>query len=591
MDRDSKDSDGLDLAVVAAVAGGWIEAEAPPETHDMLFTALDEWSAEPRRSAARLWLTLLDRLGRDFRFDAVVSACRVALSLMPSQHCFRFLLARGLFRVGEVDAALVELEPVAALTAHNPEQMLLRIEIAAARGEDPEPLLALVEAWLAANPNWSGQHAALLRGLITLGRSERIGPLLAPFLAEPTEDMEALVDQARLALIGGDPLAARTRFEPLWSRADPALDLVVGRFDGRVRPYSAEIEAAILERIATTPDVADPPDDLGGDEPLPPCRVLLVGFESSIFPNDVVHHLRESCIAAGLETHQILDDALILGCDVRLTDAAIEARIATFEAEVERLRPELVLIEWCSPLTSRGLRPDIMARLKQRLGFRLIVSIRDAHAPALACMTGWLEAADTLLVFHPLSPILTTGDGRFADRVFSGWHAVQPMAPPPPFEGRPINLSFVGSVFFTMRNAILSVLLTEDLPFTAIFGDQRAIQLPDMAAYLGFLGQSRATLNISAHTNSEHLITGRVWEAAALGTLLLEQDNPCTRLFFTPWRHYLPWTTLDDIAQLCRFVHRNPGVAAEIAGRARLRAERRYSAKRLWRGLLAHARR
>ncbi|RAU20994.1 hypothetical protein CU669_15525 [Paramagnetospirillum kuznetsovii] len=578
----------MDRSLVAAVASGWIESDAPPALQDGLFQDLDAWTADGGQPVPVLWLSLMLRLDAARCRDGEISACRTALSLMPDQHYFRYRLARALHHVGDDPAALAELEPLAAMAAVDADLLALRLEIAAAMRTDTVALLSLTEAWFAARPEWSAQHGSLIRILIALGAIALARRLMTEAVRTAPTAIDQKVELARLAMLTGDYVAARRLFTELSSQGIADLDLIVGRFGGTVAPYTPDVENAIRAAMAAARALPDAALASLPPSPCPPItgtpKVVLVGFESTGFPNDMAHHLVGSGRAAGLDISAYLDNALTMAHEVRATDAWVEARVEAFEAEMECRRPDVILVDWAAPLTARGLSPERLAELKHRLGFRLIVGMRDAHAAALDCMTRWLAAVDTLLLYHPLSPIIAVG----GDTVFVGWLPVH-LPALARTEGRDLNLSFVGSVAFTLRNALLSVLLTEDLPFTAIIGERRKTELPDMAAYLSLLGRSRATLNISAHTHDEHLVTGRVWESIAMETLLVEQDNPATASYFTPWRHYLPWRSVDDIAHICRFVERNPAEVAAVAAEAHAWAARHYSAERFWRGLMAHA--
>jgi hypothetical protein len=96
-------------------------------------------------------------------------------------------------------------------------------------------------------------------------------------------------------------------------------------------------------------------------------------------------------------------------------------------------------------------------------------------------------------------------------------------------------------------------------------------------------------LNVSRHGPGQHLVTGRVWETVAAGALLIEQDNPATAHYFVPYRHYLPWRSIEEIVHLAHFIERRPDAIARIAGDAHAWASARYGADRFWSTLLDHA--
>ncbi|RAU20799.1 hypothetical protein CU669_16120 [Paramagnetospirillum kuznetsovii] len=112
--------------------------------------------------------------------------------------------------------------------------------------------------------------------------------------------------------------------------------------------------------------------------------------------------------------------------------------------------------------------------------------------------------------------------------------------------------------------------------------------LMDMGVMAMLTGAS-AILNISAHSPKDHLITGRVWETLAAGALLVEQDNPSTAKFFPPYRHYLPWTNVEDIVHIAKFIKRRPDLARRVADEGHAWAKRHYGVTAFWTALLGHA--
>jgi hypothetical protein len=78
-----------------------------------------------------------------------------------------------------------------------------------------------------------------------------------------------------------------------------------------------------------------------------------------------------------------------------------------------------------------------------------------------------------------------------------------------------LGITFVGSVVWRARYLLLSVLMTEGIGLTAVFGPHRAAQTPDTRAYARLLARSHAVLNVSRHSLKVHLVTGRVWETIA----------------------------------------------------------------------------
>jgi spore maturation protein CgeB len=97
------------------------------------------------------------------------------------------------------------------------------------------------------------------------------------------------------------------------------------------------------------------------------------------------------------------------------------------------------------------------------------------------------------------------------------------------------------------------------------------------------MASSRITINFSlCQTGEGHQLKGRVLEAAATGTLLLESANDVTPAFFEPGRDYVPFAGIDDLMQKVAYFLSHPGEAAAIAARAREKALASYGADRFW---------
>lgn len=291
-----------------------------------------------------------------------------------------------------------------------------------------------------------------------------------------------------------------------------------------------------------------------------------------------------SARAAGVDFDTYLDDAIVFPQLWRGSDEAAAERVSAFKAHLADHRPDIVILDCAYRPGLRGLKPAGIRALCDRLGVRLVCLMRDAMAGNMDYLPLWAEAADRLLIFDPASPIRV--DPRFAHKVMLGFSQTQHLSPPPLAQGS--DLLFLGSDSYGVRNMLLSVLATsDDLDFTAITGARRAQDCPDFESYAARLGQAGAVLNVAAHARAEFLVTGRVFEAIALGTVLLEQDNPATRAYFTPWRHFLPWTNVADIVQLARFIKRNPAVAERIRTEARRWLDLNYDCGRFWRALFS----
>ena len=71
--------------------------------------------------------------------------------------------------------------------------------------------------------------------------------------------------------------------------------------------------------------------------------------------------------------------------------------------------------------------------------------------------------------------------------------------------------------------------------------------------------------------------------------MLLEQGGSGITAFFTPYRHYLPWSNIADIVQAYRFLERHDDLRRAMIAAARDWSARHYGPDRVWRALMAWA--
>ncbi len=552
---------------------------------------VEEWLARGDLPPGALWHNIIDTLHVCGCFDAEIDACRLMLALQPNQPFFQLRLIEMLRRSGKGDEAR---HVLAEMRGSDQDRAAALLEILNLEGEPLSAKAALLDALeplLLSDGEWSNRHLGLISHLVEMGVTERASNFFSRWTERWTITSSHLADMGEAAMQLGRPDVARSFFTPIWARLSGGPTSAIPYFDGIIRPYDAAIEAALVERIdaAFALDEAALPKMVPPDchAPPPGIKVMMLTFDRYALPNDLAEHFGHTAAEAGIDFQIYFDRALTIPNDFQGDDDEVARRVKMFADALGRIRPDVLIIDCVSHYVLRGLNPGVVAELKARLGFRLVCIMRDAHDYVVRDLDRWLPVCDTMVVFDPLSPVLSPERAPLNRKVIAlpvpSWHALFLER-----GERDLGLTFVGSVKRLWRYMPLSVLMTEDIRFTAVFGPRRAVETPDTRAYARLLGRSRAVLNVSHHGNGVHLITGRVWEAIAAGSLLVEQNNPATAMFFTPYRHYLPWTTVDDIIQIARFIDRRPDLAARIADEAHAWARRYYTGDRFWTAMLSH---
>lgn len=573
----------------ATIAMGWIEEDVPDDVVMPLHQIIDQWRQDTSVSESSLWLRLIDCLRQLGCFDSEVAACRHAVILFPQQSGFRLRLAQALHRIGGDEEALRVIVGIPALDPYRADALVFRLTQFSTVDAVDGPLCDELEQLLLNSADWGLHHGSLVEMLIRRGLQPRAEAFFLRWKENGTPSPDGLIDLGGAAMQLGHPEWARPLFTPVLLAAAELENSVLGRFLGHIPPYDQTIEATLLQRVEAAfalPDEALARQSLGqGGKPPPGLTVLYLSFEDRDLPNDLAWHIQRSADKAGVALSLYQDSALVLPSRFRGDDQAVTARMNAFSAELGRQKPDVLILDCCHPVIHRGITPTILNDLRQQHGFKLVVMMRDAHSYAMSEARLWLEVCDSLAVFDPCSPICQedTSGKVIPVPVFTMYLPYAPVAVP----DRPVT--FIGSVVFLWRLALLSLLQTESVEFQAIIGESRLKEAPHMEAYLDLLRRAKAVLNIAVHTPSDCLITGRVWETIAVGGLLMEQANPSIERFFTPYRHYLPWSNPEDIVHLIQFIEKFPEIRRRIADEAHGWAERHYGVKAFWDALLGHA--
>jgi hypothetical protein len=156
---------------------------------------------------------------------------------------------------------------------------------------------------------------------------------------------------------------------------------------------------------------------------------------------------------------------------------------------------------------------------------------------------------------------------------------------------RDIPVSFIGArKAHPERLAALTALRASGLD-VMVTGGKGETPIDD-AHYASLLRRSLMTLNIpsswvGAPPNTPRQLKGRVMEAIASGTLLLEPDGSPTSTLFAPMEHYVSFASLDDLAAKVRHYLAHPDEARMIARRGASHLKANYDAANFWQRVLA----
>lgn len=551
---------------------------------------IDVILADHLQKADLSWLPILKALNQLGVYGPQIDVCHKALALNPDSAFFHLLLARLFFLTNDPEAAGEQINLALAGGGDRTQVLAWAIK---AYANQPAPLVLLeqLDAILRQDSNWrSDLHEEIMRRYLARGMRDQATSFLQHWASQWPVAPEAQFGIGCALMLIGQANIASTLFDPFWRHHSGLASPTFGFYDGQIAPYSQSIEDQICARIETAFALEEgsltklvmPLGEIRKN-----IKICFVTFEHGALPNDLADLLTGSAQLAGVALELYQDDAVSMPAEFRGTEAEIAHRLGRFGDYLKATRPDVVIIDCVSGFKLRGINPHFFVELRSHFSFRLICLFRDAHRQALDLLTAWLPFCDLMVVFDPLSPIL--------EPQYAPDNAKVRVVPVPtfvkPFLGNAAVKSepmvFVGSVFFKARLPLLAALMTQNIDFRAVYGDLRMVETPDMESYANLLGSARAVLNISRHGPDIHLVTARVWETLATGSLLVEQANSHTEKFLTPFRHYLPWDHPTDIVHYAQFIKSRPDLAQQIAREGHRFGLHHYGRDYFWRAILA----
>jgi hypothetical protein len=534
------------------------------------------------------WSTAIERLLTLGQFDALFDLLGWLVTTYPSETFFRLALGEIAQSIGKPEVCIKCLRGVRG----NP-RLDTEIDWLLATCDPANKDMAAQETLLMGMSDWNDQYQlSFIRSLVQIGEIDRARSFFHRWAQTHAASPAAFKGLAEASLLLGDPVIADRIYRQFgYAELNASADHVLGEFPDQIPAYGPTHEADIVSKIeaAFAADLNTPHNSLLGIAPeSKSVKVALISYDrGNDMPSDMAEHLTGSAKAAGIELHCYLDAAIIVPYRFNGTDVEISERLEALDAFLGSVRPDIVILDYCA-ITNRSLDPWRLELLRTKHGFRLVAMFRDAHEHMRVSVEALLPVADTIISFDDENVGLGNAVDRLRDRILA--------LPVPSLHGPFLEtytkhhaLVFAGAINYTPRVALLARLLCEPINFRATFGAKRMKDTPDTASYARFLGSGRGVLNFSRHAGGLHLMTGRIWETLALRSVLIEQDNPITRRFLVPYRHYLPWRNLTDIAHYALFLERRWDLGARIAQEGHDWAQRHYGNSGFWSKIISHA--
>lgn len=155
-----------------------------------------------------------------------------------------------------------------------------------------------------------------------------------------------------------------------------------------------------------------------------------------------------------------------------------------------------------------------------------------------------------------------------------------------PFHDRPFPITYNGNANGWVRAAYLQQI--QKRLDKVLFVRNRDDRCDSYKEYIEFMKHSRLTINIPfTGSNAKKHVKGRVLEAGFAGACLLEMKNDATESWFTPWHHYIDYTSVDELVDWAEFLMKHPRISAEIAVSMREELERNHCPLVFWDNVFA----
>jgi hypothetical protein len=161
---------------------------------------------------------------------------------------------------------------------------------------------------------------------------------------------------------------------------------------------------------------------------------------------------------------------------------------------------------------------------------------------------------------------------------------------------RDIDIGFLGTLWPERADYIASLTKTGLRVFTVggiLIDGAKTVPLSraesgwiPYSEYLKLLSRLKIALNFSSLQVSKYQVRARVWESLWNKTFLLEEENPVTSSYFSPYIDYVPFDDSRDLTEKIRYylVHNNERDRIRLHGWNTIRTY--YSAERFWKSLL-----
>jgi hypothetical protein len=298
----------------------------------------------------------------------------------------------------------------------------------------------------------------------------------------------------------------------------------------------------------------------------------------------------ESAIEAGLDARVIRSD-FACAIPAAADRPAATAEEAEIRAMIETWQPEVVVYDAFGG-AGRESMTECIRDLRRHQKFQVVGLFHDVWSDAIRETISRAEGdIDAVWFFDPVatSPQLQG--------------VVRSVSTVPPIPERPFrearqrttptrDLGFMGSISISnhIRGLWLMEMRRRGIPIDVVTGfpfSPEAYRTID--GFAGFLASCKVSLCICGRNSEEAAIPARIWEGIFARSVLLEDDTHHMRYFLTPFAHYVPFRTIDELSFYANFLARRGDIREAIATHALEFVREAYPAVRIWHAVLETA--
>ena len=248
------------------------------------------------------------------------------------------------------------------------------------------------------------------------------------------------------------------------------------------------------------------------------------------------------------------------------------------------VQPDAIILSSYSPQNYKQPSVETIRILRKDWGIPIIAIWWDT------CNNGFWESIQPVLSYVDVNVVMDNPLLNFIDKEKSEscykrflplWTPFDPLIYFNEGFTRDINVSFLGQAngYRSHRMKYIQHLRRNNLPIYCSLVSQTK-QL-SRNKYVEILKKSKIVLNFSYSVDS-HQLKARVFEAMLCGAMLMENESPQTRCYFTPGKDYVSFDSEDDLVDKIKYFLEHEDERLEIAARGELKARKYYNHTEFW---------